>query len=78
MWVAEETYRRKFFGVQLMSDNAIEALNEAKCTDRVDTGYQTYNYNILSNPSYQESFHYLSSKFRYSNGETEGKKDYVT
>lgn len=35
-----------------MSESSKELLRTAKCGDRVDTGFEAYNYDILTNPIY--------------------------
>jgi hypothetical protein len=52
MWLSEEEYRQREFGIKLLSFEATKKLINAKCMDKLDTGYETYNYNILTNPVY--------------------------
>ena len=71
MWLCEEEYRRKEFGIKLLSDQALDKLRNANCSNKCDSGYETYNYNILTNPVYQEKFKYLSAKVRYLDSSTD-------
>ena len=56
MWLAYETYYRKELDIALLSDSAFTKLKKAKCTGRLDTSYNCFNYNILQNLDYLRLF----------------------
>lgn len=66
-WLAEEVYRQRDLSIKLMSDENFFLLKQAKCQNRVDTGFEAYNYNLIASPKYQRLFDLASAKFRYYN-----------
>lgn len=58
-------YLQKTLSIKLLSDDSFQMLLTAKCQDRVDTGFEAYNYNVLTNPNYQKMFELAPVKTRF-------------
>lgn len=75
-WLAEETYRRKVFGIKILDDQQFNKLRTAKCRLGNNEICEAFSYNILTNPAYQAVLSYRHARLRYY--ETDVKSDRVT
>lgn len=64
-WLAEENYRQVEFGISTISDEFKEILRTAKCKPRICAHLETFNYDILLNPSFSFGLGLSDCRQRY-------------